>query len=98
MSSTPHRTSLSRWAISAQLLLRYLVVTTLLGLSACTTPEVSNPETAEKPAKSSEVAQMYATVLDNIHKMYLDELSVAKLALTGLAGLSKLEPGAAVFR
>lgn len=98
MSSTPIRTSLSRRAISAQLLLRYLVVTTLLGLSACTTPEARNPGTAEKPAKSSEVAQMYATVLDNVHKMYLDELSVAKLALTGLAGLSKLEPGAAVLR
>ena len=98
MSSNRLRPSLARWQTSARRSLRYLAVATFLGLAACAAQEVTPQTTVEKPVEISEVARMYATVLDNVHNMYLDELPVAKLALSGLAGLSKLEPGATVQR
>ena len=69
-----------------------------LALAACSSQKPVPLPTIEKPTDKSEVAQMYAKVLDKVHKMYLDEYSVGKLALSGLAGLSKLEPGATVQR
>lgn len=78
-------------------LLRHVAMAVLLGLAACATASPPQP-VVEHSAEKSEVARMYATVLDNVHKMYLDEFPVAKLALTGLSGLKKLDPDASVQR
>ena len=93
MSLNRLRPSFAHWRTNARRSLRYLAVATFLGLTACAAQEIAPQATVEAPAEKSEVARMYATVLDNVHNMYLDELPVAKLALSGLAGLSKLEPG-----
>ena len=75
---------------------RGIVLSLALLLAAC----ASAPEQAVvvRPVDRSEVERMYATVLDNVHKMYLDEHSVERLALSSLSGLSKLEPDAAIER
>lgn len=98
MSSKHLGTSLIGCFATTRSPLRIVLVAAFLALAACASRNVSPPPTIEKPADKSEVARMYATVLENVHKMYLDEIPVAELALSGLAGLSKLEPGATVLR
>jgi len=67
-----------------------------LTLGACTSGIQQN--TVEKEVTASEAQRIYTTVLDHVHKMYLDEIPVSRLALEGLAGLRKLEPDAALRR
>jgi carboxyl-terminal processing protease len=68
----------------------------LIVLTACTAPVKPNI-TAEAQPKS-EVARMYTKVLGHIHKMYLDELPVDRLAIAGLSGLKKLEADSRIRR
>ncbi len=77
-------------------LLRCIGLALFIGLAACAATTPPPPPTVEKPAEKTEVARMFATILDNVHKMYLDEFPVAKLAVSGLSGLKKLEPAAAI--
>lgn len=88
---------LERYRSTARTLLRGAAMALFLSLAACAATKPTLPP-VEKPAEKTEVARMYATVLDNVHKMYLEEYPVAKLALAGLSGLKKLEPAAAVQR
>lgn len=67
-----------------------------LSLAACTTGV--QQDTAGKEVTASEAQRIYSTVLDHVHKMYLDEIPVSRLALEGLTGLRKLEPDAALQR
>lgn len=78
-------------------MLRSVALVGFLVLAACAATKPP-PPIVEKPAEKTEVARMYETVLDNIHKMYLKEHPVAALAITGLTGLKKLEPAVAVQR
>ena len=98
MLSKHHRLSIVYYLMGTKLPPRCLIVVAFLALAACASQKPVPLPTIEKPTDKSEVAQMYAKVLDKVHKMYLDEYSVGKLALSGLAGLSKLEPGATVQR
>lgn len=98
MLSKHHRLSLVYYLMGTKLPPRCLVVVAFFALAACASQKSVPLPTIEKPTDKSEVAQMYAKVLDKVHKMYLDEYPVGKLALSGLAGLSKLEPGATVQR
>ena len=82
----------SRWP-----LLRYAALATFLALAACAASNTTKP-VVEKPADKTEIARIYATVLDHVHSMYLEEISVERLALSGLSGLAKLEPDATVRR
>lgn len=74
--------------------LRGIALALSLSLAACavTTPV----PVGEKRTEKSEVQRMYATVLDNVHNMYLDAYSVERLAQASLSGLVKLEPAATV--
>ncbi len=65
-------------------------------LSACATP--MEPALTAKPPVKSEIERMYAKVLDNVHKMYLDEFPVDRLAISSLSGLKKLEPATSIKR
>ncbi len=67
-----------------------------MALAACSSPTAQNV-TAKQPEKS-EGEQMFAKVLGNIHKMYLDELPVDDLAIAGLSGLKRLEADASIKR
>lgn len=65
-------------------------------LAACATPAQQNEK--PKQAVKSEIEQIYVKVLDKIQTMYLDELPIDDLALSGLSGLKKLEPDASIRR
>lgn len=67
-----------------------------LSLTACASG--IQQDTAKKEVTVSEAQRIYSTVLDHVHKMYLDEIPVSRLALEGLAGLRKLDPDAALQR
>lgn len=69
-----------------------LALSLVLVACAASTP----PPVIESRTVKSEVERMYATVLENVHNMYLDELPVERLALASLSGLSKLEPAVTV--
>lgn len=75
-----------------------LVLLIWLGLAACGTTQPAPPPKPEKPTEASEVERMFAKVLENVHKMYLDEMPVEQLAFSSLTGLAKLEPAASVER
>jgi carboxyl-terminal processing protease len=75
---------------------RRLAAAALLWLAAaCTTPTAPAPEPAKAP---SEVARMFALVLENVHDIYIDEHPIDDLAIAGLRGLQKVEPSASIER
>ncbi|NKB58894.1 MAG: PDZ domain-containing protein [Alphaproteobacteria bacterium] len=80
---------------SARSGLRLAAVALCFVLAACA---LEKKQTATETVAPSEIQQMYTTVLDHVHKMYLDEIPVGQLAMEGLAGLQKLEPDASVQR
>jgi carboxyl-terminal processing protease len=77
-------------------LARQLAAAALLWLAAaCTTATTPAPEPAKAP---SEVARMFALVLENVHDIYIDEYPIDDLAIAGLRGLQKVEPSTTIER